>query len=450
MSIRRVLALTLSILAALPLLLSQPVKAQSVDRIWGRITTVSGEKHEGFIRWDRNEGSWADQLDGSKEHLEFEFQDWWRLAHPGDRQRDRVVELAGYRISWDDEEPTFPSSAESGVRFGHIKRITIEDNEANLELRSGKTVTLSGGATDLGSDLREVLVMDGRGRTVELEWEDLAAVDFMSAPAGAQARAARIHGTVEMKEGPGFTGYIAWDVNHALGSDNLEGEDEDGGDREIPFRTIATIHPGEDRSLVTLTGGDSFRLSGTDDVTDGNDGMQISDPDLGFVEVDWDDVERVRFHAPEPPVGWGAFDGGVPLRGTVVTTDSTELVGWIKWDGDETYSWELLDGRQDDVSLDIEFAKIAEIEKVLDELTSVNLGPAGLSVRHPEGEQTQVTLRDGRTFIMEGSNDVDEGNDGIYVLLENGGLSPEDEGAEWIMVRWEDFLSARFDWGDER
>jgi hypothetical protein len=156
MSIRRVLALTLSILAALPLLLSQPVKAQSVDRIWGRITTVSGDMHEGFIRWDRNEGSWADQLDGSKEHLEFEFQDWWRLAHPGDRQRDRVVELEGYRISWDDEEPTFPSSAESGVRFGHIKRITIEDNEANLELRSGKTVTLSGGATDLGSDYYRV------------------------------------------------------------------------------------------------------------------------------------------------------------------------------------------------------------------------------------------------------------------------------------------------------
>lgn len=450
MRIFRVFSLALSLLALLPVFSSESVEAQSVDRIWGRVTTVGGDVHEGFIRWDRNEVNWTDLLDGSKERIEFEFQDWWRLAHPGNQQRDRVVELAGYRITWDDDEPDFPSSGESGIRFGHIRRITIEDNEANLELRSGRTVTLSGGSTDLGSDLRDVLVTDERGRTVELEWEDLSTVDLTSAPVDARPRATRIHGTVEVKEGPGFTGFIAWDLNKALGSDNLEGVDGDDRDREVPFRDIAGIRPGEDQSMVTLVGGESLRLFETEDVTDRNDGIQISDPDLGLVGVDWDDVEEVWFHPREAPVSWNAFDGGVPIRGTVVTADSTELVGWIKWDGDETYSWELLNGRQDDVSMDIEFSKIAEIEKVYDELTSVNLGPTGLSVRHPEAEQTQVTLRDGRTFILEGSNDVDEGNDGIFVLPEDGGGSPDDAEAVWVMVRWEDFLSARFDWGEER
>ncbi len=39
-------------------------------------------------------------------------------------------------------------------------------------------------------------------------------------------------------------------------------------------------------------------------------------------------------------------------------------------------------------------------------------------------------------------------------LVEEGvtglGFSPDDAEAVWVMVRWEDFLSAHFDWGDER
>ncbi len=124
------------------------LRAQEVDRIWGRVQTVSGQIHEGFIRWDRNEGSWVDQLDGSKEHRPFEFQDWWKISHPGDRRRDRVIELAGYRITWDDDEPDFPDTAESGIRFGHIRRLTVVEGEvARLELRSGSVVE-SGGWSD--------------------------------------------------------------------------------------------------------------------------------------------------------------------------------------------------------------------------------------------------------------------------------------------------------------
>ena len=40
-------------------------------------------------------------------------------------------------------------------------------------LVSGEVVELSGGSTDLGNDLREILVTDARGRTHELEWEEL-------------------------------------------------------------------------------------------------------------------------------------------------------------------------------------------------------------------------------------------------------------------------------------
>jgi len=424
------------------------VRAQEVDRIWGRVHTVSGEIHEGFIRWDRNEGSWVDQLDGSKEATSFRFQDWWRLAHPEDQRRDRVVELAGYRITWDDDEPEFPSSIESGVRFGHIRRLIVDDDVARLELRSGTGVELEGGSTDLGRDLREVLVRTSLGNVVELEWEDLERVEFMPAPPDARAGSHRLHGTVEPKEGPSFTGYISWDADEILASDTLDGEDSDGRRQEILFGRITGIRPTGDGAEITLSNGDRVELFGDDDVDDGNDGIQVSDPGLGLVDMDWDEIERVRFHPPEVAVGLDAFDGGHRLRGTVVTADSTELSGWIRWDGDEEYSWELLDGWDGGVSFDIEFTHIATIEKFIGQNVTVNVGPTGVSVSHPVKEGAQVTLRDGRVFELFDSNDVDESNHGIFVLEPGEGRSPDDEEAEWVMVRWEDFREIRFQRGE--
>ncbi|MFH1762727.1 MAG: hypothetical protein ABIF09_00920 [Gemmatimonadota bacterium] len=452
MSSSRAFPLVLALVSSTSLLGPLSLRAQEVDRIWGRVQTVSGQIHEGFIRWDRNEGSWVDQLDGSKEHRPFEFQDWWKISHPGDKRRDRVIELAGYRITWDDDEPDFPDTAESGIRFGHIRRLTVVEGEvARLELRSGSVVELEGGATDLGEDLREILIKDTQGRLVELAWEELAMVEFMAAPATAEAGDRRLHGTVEVKDGPAFTGYISWDTDKILSSDPLEGRDSDKKRREIPFGRIASILPIKNGAEVTLMDGGSVRLFGTDDVTSGNAGIQISDPGLGLVDVDWDDLGTVRFHPPEVPVGWDAFDGGRRLRGTVVTADSTELTGWIKWDGDEEYSWELLDGRDGDLGLDVEFGKIASIERSFEDVTSVNLGPAGLSVRGGvRDRETLVTLRDGRILELGGSNDVDESNHGIFVLGYWAGNSPDDEDAEWVMVRWEDFRAARFNWEDSR
>ena len=46
--------------------LASPALAQDDDRIWGQLHTTSGDVYEGFIRWDRNEGSWVDILDGSR------------------------------------------------------------------------------------------------------------------------------------------------------------------------------------------------------------------------------------------------------------------------------------------------------------------------------------------------------------------------------------------------
>jgi len=421
MSIRRafpIAALTLLAFSAIPLVYPDLLDAQGTDRIWGRVETSAGDVYEGFIRWDRNEGSWVDLLNGRKE-LSFDHYDVWNeLVDQDENRRERSIEFFGIRLSWDDDEAQFPSSAESGIRFGHIQRMRVLDDDlVRLDLRSGERLEMHGGSTDLGRDIREFLVDDPERGEVELSWRDIYEIDFGPAPAGARPDGERLYGTVEDRFGSRYTGYICWDLDEILTTDILDGE-ENGRDREIPFERIAAIEPTWDGSLVTFIDGEEMELSGSNDVDDDNRGIQISDPGLGMVEVEWDEFASIRFHDPDSDTGYEDFDGGHRLWGTVVTESGDELTGWIRWDADEDYSWELLGGYWRDVAFDIEFGKIAVIERA-------------------SSRSAEVTLLDGRTFELEDTNDVDSDNKGIFIQFDDTG--------EWVMVTWDDFREVRFE-----
>ena len=53
-----------------PPLVPEPVAPLALgnNRLYGTVVTRHGERFEGYIRWDRNEGSWADLLDASKRY----------------------------------------------------------------------------------------------------------------------------------------------------------------------------------------------------------------------------------------------------------------------------------------------------------------------------------------------------------------------------------------------
>jgi hypothetical protein len=432
----------------------RPLSAQTSERIFGRVTTNSGSVHEGWVRWDRNEVGWMDILDGSKKHEEFEYQDWWVLVHPGDRSRDRVIEVAGYRVTWDDSAPEFPENVESGIRFGHIRRLVpVDRQEVRLELRSGGDVVLTGGSTDLGTDLRGVLVTSSSGRTREFEWEDIESLDLSegSARGTENGETNRLHGTVELNDGATYTGYVGWDLNGVLRSDTLTGFDSGGERHEILFERITEIRRHADEAEVKLSTGESLRLSDHDDVGYGNSGIQVSDPSMGMIDVDWRELAGVRFHAPEEALDLGSFPPIQRLRGTVVTSDSTTFSGWIRWDGDEEYSWELLDGQdQGGNDFDVEFSNILSMERARAHTVSLAIGAQGADVESAREEWTDVELRDGRVLQLDGSNDVDSSNHGIYVLPFDSPWAPDDEAAVWIMIGWDDFRSVRFEWGGER
>jgi len=411
--------MTLLFLFPLPPLPTPEALTQEVDRIWGRVETQAGRVYEGYIRWDRNEGSWVDLLSGSKESSR-EVEELWKELGGDDGRQERVIEFLDIRISWDDHD--FPGTVDSGVRFGHVRRLVVlDDQTAELELKSGECIRLEGGSTDLGDDMRELLVEDPEEGTVRLEWRDLDEIRFGPAPAAASPHGTRLHGTVEDRWGNRYTGYISWDLDEILTTDILDGE-ERGRDREIPFERIAGIEKDLGRARVFLTDGTEMVLSNSNDVDDGHRGVQISDPGLGMVEVEWDEFSFVRFHGPDAHVGYDSFDGGKRLRGTVVDRDGEEFTGWILWDADEAYTWEILDGEDRDIVYDVEFGNIATIER-------------------DSSRGAIVTLRDGRVLEMEGSNDVNDENKGIFIQVDE---EAGDRLSGWVRVSWDDFREIRF------
>jgi hypothetical protein len=269
------------------------------------------------------------------------------------------------------------------------------------------------------------VVEDRSGGEVELRWRDLDRVELTTPPAGASPPTAdRLHGIVRTRAGVELTGYVAWDMDETLASDVLQGR-QDRQDQEIEFASIAALRPDGPRATrVTLRSGEELVLMGTNDVNESNRGIEVSDPALGRVIVPWGALESLVFAPPAaaaagstPVVGRSAFDGGRPLFGTVETSSGERLTGRVRWGNDEASTWEILDGRSEGVDYDVELARVLSIERS---------GPSAV----------RVALRDGRSLHLEGSNDVDERNQGIFVLA---------EGRDTVLVPWSDFARLTLD-----
>ncbi len=398
-----ILAFALSVLAA-----------DNGDRICGRLTTIDGEVFEGLIRWDRNEVCWVDVLDGTKD-----LDDRWGQRDTRRERRKTKIEIFGITIgdrssvNWN-----WSNSAQSGVRFGHIRTLeAIDDQEVLLELKSGQTVRLSRGSTDIGKDIREIIIEDRAKGQVELIWDDIRQIEFMQADNDRRSTfGERLYGTLVTRRGDEFTGWVCWDMDEVFTNDILDGE-EKRRKRKIKFGKIAAIERySSNGATVYLDNGDAVLLRGTNDVDDGNRGIIISDPGFGQIRIDWDEFGRLDFKpAPRAP-RYDDFDGGRPLYGTVHTEDGDEYRGFIGWDDDEAHTWEMLDGDYRDIDFSIEFGLIKEIRK--------------RSYR-----SAVVTVTDGREFRLRGSNDVNSDNKGIFVELDDGDI---------IQVDWDEFERAEF------
>ena len=378
--------LSIAVLAT-GLALSGTAVASDVGYLYGRVETVNGDAYEGELRWGKEESFWDDMFNANKyenENLDYVDPDvldrrkmrrwdaWGMLSgHPG---RDFVHVLA--------------------VRFGDLKRIDVRKGEELVaEFRNGEKMKLDGGSNDVGA---EITVVDGRHGQRVIPWNRIRTIEFDDTPSRLEDKLGEpIYGTV--KSGSyDFTGRIQWDNDESLTTDMLDGSTRDGK-MSIPFDEIAAIKKHRQGVLVTLRSGDEHYLTGSNDVNHENRGIVVVVPKIGSVKIGWNDFDEVKFErAPGSGHGYSDFARGRDLQGTVVTRDG-RYEGRIVFDLDESFDFELLQGKNGDTEYLIPFRDIARIK------------PKG-------GLRADVELRIGLTIELEDGQDVTRKNDGLLVF----------------------------------
>ncbi|MEZ5359073.1 MAG: hypothetical protein R3F48_09620 [Candidatus Zixiibacteriota bacterium] len=404
------------LLLTLCLMLLASMALAEKGRIYGKIYTRFGDVYEGPIRWDKNEVGWEDMLDGTKERDKYRDDDNRRRKY----REKSGVKLFGITIT--DGETWYSSSAQVSIAFGFIKKITPDsDNSAEIMFKNGEEVHVKSGSTDLGSSMRELVIEDKNEGEIEFDWDDIDYVEFFEGPSSMTSDlGTRIYGTVTTDRAGEYTGWITWDVDEALTEDIIDGR-EQNRKRKIKFEQIQSIEKiSSQASEVTTKNGKKMRLDDSNDVDSGNRGIAISDSKLGRVDVDWDEFEKLEIKDP-PASAFATYDdfkGGERLYGTVYDEDGEAFTGYIRWDNDEEYGWEVIDGEYRSVDFDFVLANIKSIEK--------------LSRR-----SSRVTLWDGRDFRLRESNDINDDNKGIYVY-------PDGKDGDEVIIDWDDFDRVEF------
>lgn len=382
--------------------------------LYGRVTTDGGATYEGRLRWgDGAEAFWGDSFYGVKD------KNPWAAHVPRERlpRELRPIEVLGIPVS--RRERPIDLGRPFMARFGDIARIEGRGRDVRVTLKNGTVAALDRlESSDFDDGVR---VWDGRRGVVDLDSLRIRAIDLLPTARLGDAPG-RLYGTVRTRQGD-FTGFVQWDREECVGSDELDGRTEDG-ELSLRFETLRSIErSSSDSSRVTLRDGREIVLSGTNDVGRGHRGVYVDDRRYGRVLISWDIFERVDFSPGGSGPAYGDFPPGSPLTGSVTTRDGRRLAGRLVFDLDESETTDTLDAPSRGVSYIIPFDRIASIV------------PSGREEREVQG--ARVTLHNGEELQLERAGDLSEVNAGLLVFVD-GRERPE-------YVLWTDAERVDFD-----
>jgi hypothetical protein len=385
--------------------------AEEADQgfLYGRITTDDGATYEGRLRWGGGEEAfWGDYFNGRKQ------KNPWVGDVPPERLKERrPLKVFGVEIA--QRERTIDLGRPFMARFGDMLRIESLGGDIRVTLKSGTMFDLDRfSADDLADGLR---VWDGTHGVLDFDERQISKVELLPT-ARLEAAPDRLHGTVRTPRGE-FTGFVQWDRQACVGTDELAGRTADG-DLSLRFDRIRSIErESDDGSRVTLVDGREVVLTGTRAVGQGNRGVYVDDPRYGRVLVSWDAFERVDFGPGGNGPAFDDFPAGHPLMGTVTTRDGRRLAGRLVYDLDESETTETLDAPLQGVNYTIPFGLIASIV------------PEGRGAEH-----ASVTLESSEELRLEQAGDLGEGNAGMLIFVDG---QERPEYVPWAEVERVDF-----------
>lgn len=369
-------------------ILSQGVS--DLGYIYGTVTTSSNKTYEGFMRWGKEEIAWHDVFNSTKRYNKFK-----KPAKKSSGLRDLDWNISSL---WKNNYSG--SSRSFSCFFGDIQKLEIDRHERVIVyLKNGETIEVEGGSNDIGATIS---IQDFEMGTLKLDWDRIEAIAFSSPPRGVIPEYdMALYGEVETRRGENITGYIKWDVDERITTDILDG-DNCCTDDEIMFSRIQRIEKSNKGSMLTLTTGKSFEITGTNDVNSGNRGIGVYVEGFGSMEIPWKQFRSLDFDnrtIAGPPYEY--FQIGASLEGTVITYDDGQHEGMIIFDLDEMYGAEMLDGNEDGIEYQIPFRNIKSIIPKND-------------------TYSKILLRNGDTMLLGDTQDVSDSNDGIIIVGNTG------------------------------
>ncbi len=377
--------------------------------LYGRVTTRSGAAYEGRLRFGGDEEAfWGDYFNGFKEE-----NPWAGDVPPERLTESRPVTVLGVEITRRKRQLNLgrPFMA----RFGDVRRIEPSGRELLVTLKSGTEFVLNRFDADDFAD--GVRVWDDEQGVVDLGERRIRAIELLPT-ADLEATPDRLHGTVGTAHGS-FTGFVQWDRQFGVGSDELQGRTADG-ELSLRFDAIRTIaRDSADSAQVTLRDGREFVLSGTRAAGRGNRGVYVDDARYGRVLVSWEAFERLDFAGGDGSgPAYDDFPPGQALSGTVTTRTGSRLTGRLVFDLDESETTETLDAPAGGVDYTIPFGLVA---------SAVLPDQEGCG----DGRHAEVTLHSGETLELECAGDLGEANPGMLIFTDGGESA---EYAAWIDV----------------
>jgi len=370
--------------------------------LFGEVSLRSGTQYRGILRWGKEEASWSDLFHSSKGAVPF------RSYISGDKDERKNLKIFGFNIStssWNVQaERLFVA------QFGDIAEIRPHgEGKADVVMKSGRIYSVEGYANDVETDLH---ITDQSLGQVTVPWQKIDKITFTNGKLPRGTYAKRLYGSIETPLET-FEGFIQWDHEECIGTDKLDGENENGS-FSIPFERIRTIEKLHKRSVkLTLVDDRTLTLRGTNDVNSSNRGIYVDDPRFGKVDIDWAAFMKANFEWRETTgPDYDQYEKGFALQATTVDRDGNKHSGFLAYDLDEMESWEFLNGRYNDIEYYIPFAKIERIK--------------------PRGSHaSEILLHNETSLTLEDHVDVSRKNLGVLLLERpsdrKGHFTPWDE-----------------------
>lgn len=226
--------------------------------LYGTVATRSGISYTGLIRWDQDEYLTTNWVDGKSQ----------------DNKRMKV-------------------------RFGEVASIRPKAEGALITLKTGKELYLQDNS-NVNRKNQGIVVCHPTWGQVMIRWKDFKVASFSAYPANsgfsyeAFPVPEAIRARVLTRDHKTWKGALIYDLDEGLDIETLDGWDEAGALRQVPFRYIREVAPKNNLyARVTLKNGHTLVLGERSDVSEKNWGLMIWPQPGKFKYIPWNNVSRI-------------------------------------------------------------------------------------------------------------------------------------------------------------